>query len=45
MTFYSEPLPALVEVIERLAGQVELTRFSFFQGLEVEEAVPDPVLA
>ena len=45
MTFYSEPSPALVEVIDRLADQVELTRFAFFQGLEAETGVPDPVLA
>jgi quinol monooxygenase YgiN len=45
MTFYSEPSPALVEVIGRLAGQVEFTQFSFFQGLEAEAKVPDPVPA
>ena len=45
MTLYSEPTAALVEVIERLAGQVEFTQFSFFQGLEAEATVPDPVLA
>jgi quinol monooxygenase YgiN len=41
MTFYAEPSPALAEAIEHIPG-VEITRFSFFQGLdaEVREEVP-----
>jgi hypothetical protein len=33
MTLYGEPSPALAEAFEALAGNVEYTQFSFFQGL------------
>jgi hypothetical protein len=41
MTFYAEPSPALAEAIEHIPG-VEITQFSFFQGLDAEvlEEVP-----
>jgi quinol monooxygenase YgiN len=38
MTFYGEPSPALAQVLETIG--VEFTRFSFFQGLSADVAVP-----
>jgi quinol monooxygenase YgiN len=34
MTFYGEPSPALAEALEGMAGAVQITQFSFFQGLD-----------
>jgi quinol monooxygenase YgiN len=34
MTLYAEPSPALAALIEKLAGHVELTQLTFFQGLD-----------
>jgi quinol monooxygenase YgiN len=45
MTFYAEPSPALAAVVESLAGTVEFTQFSFFQGLDAEIKVLDEVPA
>ena len=36
MTLYSEPSPALAELIERLSGIVPFRRCSLLQGLEVD---------
>jgi quinol monooxygenase YgiN len=35
MTLYGDPSPALVALIDRLAGVVEFRRFSLLQGLDV----------
>ncbi|HEU5065809.1 MAG TPA: antibiotic biosynthesis monooxygenase [Gaiellaceae bacterium] len=41
MTFYAEPSPALAEALEAMPpGAVEVTRFSFLQGLEADIEVP-----
>ena len=45
MTFYAEPSPALAEVLERLAGTVTFTQFSFLQGLEVDVPAREEVPA
>jgi quinol monooxygenase YgiN len=45
MTLYGEPSPALAAAFERLAGAVEYTQFSFFQGLAVDTKVLDEVPA
>jgi quinol monooxygenase YgiN len=45
MTFYSEPSPALAEAMEGMAGHVEVTQFSFFQGLAAEAKVLEEVPA
>jgi quinol monooxygenase YgiN len=34
MTLYAEPSPALAQLMERLAGHVKFTQFTFFQGLD-----------
>jgi quinol monooxygenase YgiN len=34
MTLYAEPSPALAALIEKLAGHVKFTQFTFFQGLD-----------
>jgi quinol monooxygenase YgiN len=34
MTIYGEPSPALAALMERMAGHVEFSRYSFLQGLE-----------
>jgi quinol monooxygenase YgiN len=34
MTLYSEPSPALADLIDRLAGHVDFNRYSLLQGLE-----------
>ena len=36
MTLYGEPSPALAAAFEAMAGAVTYTKYSFFQGLEVE---------
>jgi quinol monooxygenase YgiN len=45
MTIYSEPSPALAELIERLAGHVSFNRYSLLQGLESDIPVLDEVPA
>jgi quinol monooxygenase YgiN len=42
MTFYGELSPALAETLEKMGDHVEVTRFSFFQSLDVKavEEVP-----
>jgi quinol monooxygenase YgiN len=40
MTFYGEPSPALAEALEGMAGHVEITQFSFFQGVDAKVPVP-----
>ena len=40
MTVFGEPSPALVEAFEAMGDSVKYTRFSFFQGLEVDAEVP-----
>jgi quinol monooxygenase YgiN len=45
MTIYGEPSPALAELIERLAGHVNVNRYSWLQGLESDIAVLDRVPA
>jgi quinol monooxygenase YgiN len=40
MTFYEEPSPALAEAMKAIPpGAVEVSRFSFFQGLEADRGV------
>jgi quinol monooxygenase YgiN len=39
MTIYGEPSPALAQLIERLAGHVRFNRFSFLQGLDVDQTI------
>ena len=39
MTIYGEPSPALVELMERMAGHVQFHRFSLFQGLAGEQLI------
>ena len=34
MTIYGEPSPALAELLERMAGQIEFHRYVLFQGLD-----------
>jgi quinol monooxygenase YgiN len=34
MTLYAEPSPALAALMEKLAGHVEFTQFTFLQGLD-----------
>jgi quinol monooxygenase YgiN len=34
MTLYAEPSPALAALIEKLAGHVDFTQLTFFQGLD-----------
>jgi len=45
MTFYSEPSPALAEALDAMGASVEVTRFSFFQGLEADSSIPEEVPA
>jgi hypothetical protein len=46
MTFYEEPSPALAEALRAIPpGAVTVTRFSFFQGLEADVAVPHEIPA
>jgi quinol monooxygenase YgiN len=40
MTIYGEPSPALVELVERMAGHVRFHRFSLLQGLETKGDTP-----
>ena len=46
MTFYAEPSPALAEAMRAIPpGAVEVTQFSFFQGLEADAEVSDQIPA
>jgi quinol monooxygenase YgiN len=45
ITFYDEPSRALAEALEGMAGTVEVTQFSFFQGLEADAKVLQEVPA
>lgn len=46
ITFYAEPSPALAEAMKAMPpGAVEVTQFSFFQGLAVDAKVLDEVPA
>ena len=46
MTFYEQPSPLLAEAMKAIPpGAVEVTQFSFFQGLEADARVPDEIHA
>ena len=45
MTLYGEPSPALAELIEAMAGAVEVKQFSFFQALNADVKVAEEIPA
>jgi hypothetical protein len=45
MTIYSEPSPALAELMDRMSGHVTFNRYWLLQGLDSEIPVRDEIPA